>query len=416
MDKTTVVLHERKMERDRREALNKFLGLEDQRINCIKKTFPHFMNGAVYRAFNMLFKEKYRSSNEPKILPFSEVVRSDKTEEKGTGCYFLEGPAGEKFVVEPVFNKEFIRSSFVVMFAEKNLKWGQTFLGELEKKAKSFKGCIFKDDGTIFELEKEYTWNDIILPEPVKNMLLENVVNFKGQRDFFVKHGIPYKRGLLLYGAPGNGKTLAAKIIASLSGLNVIWLTAGQNMGYGRNNISDIYDFARDMVPALILFEDIDLFSGDRRYDEGGMLGELLNQMDGLEVNDGVVTMATTNDVTLLDKALAARPGRFDIKIHFDNPTEDARKELLIRMLKDAVLEAPLSVDYFVRKTKDYSCAQVKEVAYRCMISSGRQEPAVSDGKLIIRESHAAHALDFVEAQHKAIGFSEAQGKVRVEA
>lgn len=407
----TVMLYDKKIEHDRREALKDFLGLDGQRINCIRKTFPRFISGAVQRAFNLLLKDRYSIASEPKLLQFSEVNRSANTEEKGTGVYFLEGPKGEKFVVEPAFPESYSNGTLVVMFAEKNLSWGQTFLRELEGKIKSFKGCIFREDGTIFELEKKYGWDDIILPEPVKKMLLENVINFKDQRDFFIKYRIPYKRGLLLWGAPGNGKTLACKIISSLSGLNVIWLAAGQRMGGGQINIREIYDFARDIVPSLIIFEDIDLYSGDRYYDGGyrGMLGELLNQMDGLEINDGVITIATTNDASLLDKALAARPGRFDVKLEFANPTKEARKILLARKLEGAVLEEPISIKYFVSKTDGYSCAQVNEVAYRCLIASGRQESVASDGKLMVRESHALNALDFVEAQHKALGFSAVQ-------
>ena len=173
---------------------------------------------------------------------------------------------------------------------------------------------------------------DLILPDDIKRELFRNVKTLVEKAPIYAKFGIPGKRGVIMAGPPGNGKTMACKVLAKRVDCAFIWCSPEQVYDVG---FSQIYEFARELAPSVVLLEDADVYGLDRRI--GGfspMLGSLLNILDGVVENKGVVTILSSNYAEVLDSALTKRPGRFDTKVRIDPPTEKEAFELLRRTLE----------------------------------------------------------------------------------
>ncbi|RYG24018.1 AAA family ATPase, partial [bacterium] len=154
--------------------------------------------------------------------------------------------------------------------------------------------------------------DDLILPPATLNLIEKNTVGFFRTLDRMRSTGRSVKRGLLLYGRPGTGKTMTAKWIASaVPGLTTLFLSADQLF-----LIKDCCQMARMLTPSMVVLEDVDLVARDRGQEENMLsritLNQLLNEMDGIGDNSGVLFLLTTNRAEELEHALAARPGRVD--------------------------------------------------------------------------------------------------------
>jgi hypothetical protein len=168
------------------------------------------------------------------------------------------------------------------------------------------------------------SWDDVILNPAMKDKLVQDIEGFYNSREIYEKLKIPWKRGLIFHGVPGNGKTISIKAIINalakrshpVQSLYVKSLDAGCGPKW---SIKQIFQKARRMAPCLLIFEDLDSLVGDntRSY--------FLNEVDGLESNDGILMIGSTNHIEQLDPAVTKRPSRFDRKYHFKLPDEDER-------------------------------------------------------------------------------------------
>lgn len=184
---------------------------------------------------------------------------------------------------------------------------------------------------------KEFTFPSLDRPkifyasyinDSTKRLVEENtILSFRKLRQL-KNYGLRTRRGIILYGNPGNGKTSICRYISrKLPGVTRIWVTSWH---MNPSDISDAFRIARKFSPSIIFFEDLDTVGVSRRLAGGinPILGKLLNEMDGITSNDGIVVVATTNDIHVLDEALANRPGRFDLKIHIGNPHPKIVKQI----------------------------------------------------------------------------------------
>lgn len=170
--------------------------------------------------------------------------------------------------------------------------------------------------------------DEIVLPEGVLEVVELHTVEFAGLVDTMREAGRHLRRGLLLHGPPGTGKTLSSTyLISRLEGRTVIILT-GSALGF----VAEACAIARQLQPAMVILEDVDLVAQERTTMGLGatsLLFQLLNEMDGIGEDADVIFVLTTNRADLLEPALAARPGRVDQAVEFPLPDAEARGRLI---------------------------------------------------------------------------------------
>lgn len=192
---------------------------------------------------------------------------------------------------------------------------------------------IFVFDDGYWEKSRELwnsidgsSWDDVILDPEMQKDLIEDVQSFFDNQNAYKQYAVPWKRGIILHGVPGNGKTASIKALMSslyarsdaIPTLYVKSLeTSRQTKKFA---VRRIFQKARNQAPCLLIFEDLDSLIDD------GIRSYFLNEVDGLENNEGVLIIGSTNHLDKLDPAIARRPSRFDRKYHFKIPGEKERR------------------------------------------------------------------------------------------
>lgn len=228
------------------------------------------------------------------------------------------------------------------------------------------KGKRLSASGRFIKISK-IGWDDVVFSKDVTEKLQTYVIDYIKNIDSLAARGLPAKRGVLMLGNPGNGKTLAGKLLASEVDCTFIWVPYHDSR-IDDYSYSDIFQMARELAPTIVFMEDIGSQGGvDRRSQPASRdLGELLNMLDGLEENTKVITLATDNYPDLLDRALVNRPGRFDVKIDFNDPDADQRKALLQKFLPDEISQE--RIDKAAALTEGFSAVLMRELATRMIL------------------------------------------------
>jgi SpoVK/Ycf46/Vps4 family AAA+-type ATPase len=197
------------------------------------------------------------------------------------------------------------------------------------------------------------------------------------------------KRGLLLYGPPGTGKTHTTRyLIGQMDGYTRLLLT-----GRALHAISSAAELARELQPAVLVLEDVDLVAEDRSFGPGSspVLFDLLDAMDGAAADADLLFVLTTNRADLLEPALAARPGRVDVAIEIDLPDPDARKRLLALYGRSVPLQlSDADTLEIVERTDGVTASFIKELLRRAMLESLHDDPSAP----VVTAAHTSRALD----------------------
>jgi AAA+ superfamily predicted ATPase len=206
--------------------------------------------------------------------------------------------------------------------------------------------------------------DEVILPEKTMRLLDRNIGDFVRQREKLRKLGLPIKKGLLFYGAPGTGKTHTVHYLAGQLPDHTTLLVTAEQVA----NLDHYFQFARFLQPAMIVIEDVDLIARDRGSMYGpcdeSLLNKLLNEMDGLREDAAILFILTTNRPQNLEAALASRPGRIDQAIEFPLPDENGRR-LLVGLYACGLRLDEDVVETIVSKTDKASAAFIKELMRR---------------------------------------------------
>jgi len=206
--------------------------------------------------------------------------------------------------------------------------------------------------------------DEVILPEKTMRLLDRNIGDFVRQREKLRKLGLPIKKGLLFYGAPGTGKTHTVHYLAGQLPDHTTLLVTAEQVA----NLDHYFQFARFLQPAMIVIEDVDLIARDRGSMYGpcdeSLLNKLLNEMDGLREDAAILFILTTNRPQNLEAALASRPGRIDQAIEFPLPDENGRRLLVGLYACGLPLDEDV-VETIVSKTDKASAAFIKELMRR---------------------------------------------------
>jgi ATP-dependent 26S proteasome regulatory subunit len=166
-----------------------------------------------------------------------------------------------------------------------------------------------------------------VLPEEVLRRVERHSLDMAARRQQLRAAGQHLKRGLLLHGPPGTGKTHTVRyVVQALEGTTVLLLS-----GRSLHMVGSVTALARDLQPAAVVLEDVDLVAEDRAFGPGPapVLFELLDAMDGAAEDADLLFLLTTNRADLLEPALAARPGRVDVAVEIGLPDAPARARLL---------------------------------------------------------------------------------------
>lgn len=212
---------------------------------------------------------------------------------------------------------------------------------------------------------------------------LAEVVDFLKQPEVYSKNGCRIPRGVILDGPPGTGKTLLAKAVAGEAGVPFISISGSEFVemfvGVGASRVRDIFSQAKKNAPCIIFIDEIDAVGRQRGAGFAGgndereqTINQLLVEMDGFDGNPGIITIAATNRVDILDQALL-RPGRFDRKITVDLPDFKGRTRILGVHSRGKPLEPDVDLEAIGRRTPGFSGAQLENLMNEAAITAARR-------------------------------------------
>jgi AAA+ superfamily predicted ATPase len=240
-----------------------------------------------------------------------------------------------------------------------------------------------------FHARPAMTADDVILPAETLAMIRRQVVGVAEHREQLLAARQHLKRGLLLYGPPGVGKTHSVRyLISQLVDVTIVQLT-----GDSLRLISTACSVARTLQPAMVVVEDVDLIAEDRGMHPGHhpLLFQLLNEMDGLAEDADVVFLLTTNRADVLEPALAARPGRVDQAVSLELPNADARRRLFGLYRGDLAVDES-HLDSIIERTDQVTASFLKELLRRAALIAAEERR--TEGHLVVRADQLDAALD----------------------
>ncbi len=225
-------------------------------------------------------------------------------------------------------------------------------------------------------------WDDVGGMEDVKQELEEAIEWPLKHPDVFKRMGVRPPKGILLYGAPGTGKTLMAKAVAHESKANFILVKGPELLskwvGESEKAVRKIFEKARQTSPTIIFFDEIDSLAPRRGMSQDNnvterVVNQLLTEMDGMIELDNIVILAATNRPDMLDTALL-RPGRFDRIILAPAPSEKARLEIFKVHTKDMPLDKDVKIEELAKETEGYVGADIEAVCREAALLALRKD------------------------------------------
>ena len=235
-------------------------------------------------------------------------------------------------------------------------------------------------------------WSDLILPGSLAEDMRSDVDAFFKSGHRYKELGLPHKRGFLLAGPPGNGKTLAARILSSDRSRNFVWASITSETD--DDSIAAAFRHAAEHAPAILLFEDLDRIVSSHKVS----MSFLLNKLDGLNSEDGILVLATSNAPEKLDPALVHRPSRFDRVWAIGLPGLQERVRLLKR--KGGRFFSDEALEKAAEASSGFSMAYTQEIITNAMLIAANTdaEPATA---------HLEKSLEQLKGQFKTTAARE---------
>lgn len=245
----------------------------------------------------------------------------------------------------------------------------------------------------LFENIQKSSLDTLVLAPGLKEELRRDATTFFSSEERYASHDIPWKRGLLLTGPPGNGKTHAIKGLVNALGKSCLYVRSFACEGTSdQRNIRAVFRRAREVSPCLLILEDLDSLVTDENR------AFFLNELDGFAENHGLMVLATTNHPERLDPAIVDRPSRFDRKYLFDLPALAERRAYLHRWndgLRPALRVAAATIEQAAEHTGGFSFAYLKELV---VSSTMRWAEEMQEGRM---EAILPEAVELLRKQVK---------------
>ena len=224
-------------------------------------------------------------------------------------------------------------------------------------------------------------WDDIVLDHKVRSLLKDDFESFFERQAWFHENNLPFRRGYLLHGPPGNGKSTAVRAMLSSKALTAYPMRFF-DADSGDSDLDHLFELAVENRPSMVLLEDL-----DRAFPKTGetkskiSLQQLLNNLDGVNSGEGIVVVATANEPEILDKAILRRPGRFDRVVHFPNPYVALRQQYL-QQLNPKLPSRHLKL--CVEQSDGLSFAQLREVHIIAGQRAFERKGEIGEGDLLL--------------------------------
>ena len=369
-----------------------------------------------YNQFTEVLEEGQVNEMTLQYTNFAYEVRGEYTGDEGTQSFIAEIPANDE-IINAIVTQANQQSELTVEPAEEPSAWARAlpklasviiifilffFLlsqmqgggGKMMNFGKS-KAKMYTED------KKKTRFTDVAGADEEKQELVEVVEFLKDPRKFSAL-GARIPKGVLLVGPPGTGKTLLAKAVAGEAGVPFFSISGSDFVemfvGVGASRVRDLFENAKKNAPCIIFIDEIDAVGRQRGAGVGGghdereqTLNQLLVEMDGFGVNEGIIIMAATNRPDILDPALL-RPGRFDRQIPVNAPDVKGRTEVLGVHAKDKPLANDVSLKTIAMRTPGFSGADLENLLNEAALVAARE-----DAKMI-NMSHVDEAIDRVIA------------------
>ena len=278
---------------------------------------------------------------------------------------------------------------------------------------------------------KKVTFKDVAGADEEKEEL-EEIVQFLRDPDRYTQLGAHIPKGVLLVGPPGTGKTLLAKAVAgeadvaflSISGSDFVEMY----VGVGASRVRDLFEQAKKQSPAIVFIDEIDAVGRQRGSGLGGghdereqTLNQLLVEMDGFAANEGVVVLAATNRVDILDPALL-RPGRFDRQVFVGLPDIKGRRDILAIHAKGKPLAEDVDLARVARATAGFTGADLENLLNEAALLTGRRgqkfitEDAIQQSVIKVIAGPEKHSRVIPEQERRLTAYHEAGHAVVIHA
>ncbi|MET4147433.1 ATP-binding protein [Arthrobacter sp. UYCo732] len=233
--------------------------------------------------------------------------------------------------------------------------------------------------GVTFHHRPSLPASDVILPEGLLQKVADHTVGIATHRASLKSHGQHLKRGILLYGRPGTGKTHTVRHLLSQSEGSTAILLSGGSLA----RISEAARMARALQPSIVVLEDCDLIAEDRSFGHGPqpLLFEVLDAMDGLDNDADVAFVLTTNRPDMLERALAQRPGRVDLAVEIPLPAHAERVRLL-ELYGHLVAFSTEALEAAAQRTEGTTASFARELVRRAVVAAALEDAPVSDAHL----------------------------------
>ena len=276
---------------------------------------------------------------------------------------------------------------------------------------------------SIPEGDKKVTFRDVAGADEEKEELQE-IVEFLRDPEKYLKLGAHIPKGVLLVGPPGTGKTLLAKAVAGEADVKFLSISGSDfvemYVGVGASRVRDLFLQAKKEAPAIVFIDEIDAVGRQRGSGLGGghdereqTLNQLLVEMDGFGSNEGVVVLAATNRVDILDPALL-RPGRFDRQVYVGLPDIKGREEILTIHAHNKPLAEDVDLSQVAKGTPGFTGADLENLLNEAALLAGRQnkmaidKAAIDEAVIKVIAGPEKHSRVIPEQERKLTAYHEA--------
>ncbi len=268
----------------------------------------------------------------------------------------------------------------------------------------------------VFVEVPDVKWDEVGGLDEIKNALKETVEWPLKYADLFKKTGTNPPKGIILHGKPGTGKTYLAKALASESGVNFISVKGPQILsryiGESEKGVRELFRLAKQASPCILFLDEIDSITPRRSHDGSGsgvierVIGQFLTEMDGIEDLRGVIVLAATNRIDLIDPALL-RSGRFDLIFELPQPDTNTREMIFKIHTRNKPVHKKVNLKQLAQKTEgltgsdiEFICRKTSMLAIRELIEKKNGELIDSSDEIVLLPKHFEEAINLVLTQN----------------